>query len=290
MRVSVIVPVHNAETTLPALLRSLADQDCDERYEVIVADDASTDASVEVVREFACDLPLVISEAARRRGSAAARNAGVARANAEVLAFCDADDIVHEAWLRGLCAAVRRQPLVAGAIHHLSAGAVRAPADVTAEKRIDPDALTAYYGHLPWSMTANLATRRDVFAEVGGFAEQPRTGSDADFCWRLATRGVDLAYEPSAIVFKRHRSGVGPTFRQYLRYGRDHPLLFERHRDAGMPRRSVSQTAQRYGETAWSVACGLSHPRSPAALRAAACVGQDLGRIIGSVRWRSLYL
>ena len=46
--VSVVIAVHNAETTLPALLTSLAGQNCDERYEVIVADDASTDASVSV--------------------------------------------------------------------------------------------------------------------------------------------------------------------------------------------------------------------------------------------------
>ena len=100
--VSVVVPVHNAETTLSALLASLAGQDCEEWYEVIVVDDASTDASVAVARDFARHLPVVICTGARRRGSAAVRNAGAARASAPVLAFCDADDIVHEAWLRSM--------------------------------------------------------------------------------------------------------------------------------------------------------------------------------------------
>ena len=288
--VSVVVAVHNAATTLPALLASLAGQDCDERYEVILADDASTDGSVAVAGRFARQFPVVICRAGERRGPGAARNAGAARASAAVLAFCDADDIVHRAWLRSLCAAVRRRPLVAGSIHRLDSGAMRPPSSVPAEPLIDLDGLTAYYGHLPWSVTSGLAVRRDVFAEVDGFTAQMTTGEDADLCWRLAARGVELAYEPAAVVFKRGRSGPMPTFRQYLRYGRGHPLLFCRHRHTGMPRRSPPEAATRYAETAKSLARGLRHPRSPAADWAAACLGQDVGRLIGSVRWRSLYL
>jgi glycosyltransferase involved in cell wall biosynthesis len=288
--VSVIVAVHNAETTLPALLTSLADQDCGERYEVIVADDASTDASVAVARRFAREFPVVICEAARRRGPGAARNAGVARASTGILVFCDADDIAHHAWLRSLCAAIRHYPLVAGAIYRLDAEAARPPASARGQQLIDWDGLTAYYRHLPWSMTANLAIRRDVFAEVDGFAEQLRTAEDADLCWRLAGHGVELGYEPAAIVFKRRRSGPLPAFRQYLRYGQDHPLLFRQHRHTGMPRRSLQETVMRYAGTARNTARGLRNPRSPVAVSAAARVGQDVGRVIGSLRWRSLYL
>ena len=277
--ISVVVPVHNAEATLPDLLASLAGQDCDEPYEVILSDDASTDGSASVASEFARQLPIVVCGGATRRGAAAACNTGVARASGRILAFCDADDVVHEAWLSALGAATRRHLFVAGAIHHLGT-----------EHRIDPVALNAYYDHLPWSLTANLAVRREAFAEVGGFAEELRTGFDADLCWRLAAGGVTLAYEPAAIVFKRDRVGAVPTFRQYLAYGMDHPLLFRRHRHTGMPRRSLPELARRYAGTARSVARGLRHPRSPAVIGAAARLGQDVGRLIGSVRWRSRYL
>jgi glycosyltransferase involved in cell wall biosynthesis len=277
--IGVVVPVHNAEATLPELLASLARQGHDEPYEVIVVDDASTDASVAVAKDFARQLPVVICAEATRRGSAAVRNIGAARTSAEVLAFCDADDVVHEDWLRALGPAMRRHPLVAGAVHLLNTDGV-----------IDPAGLTAYYGHLPWSMTANLAVRREAFAEAGGFAEELRTGYDADLCWRLAARGVALAHEPSAIVLKRDRVGAMATFRQYLTYGLHHPLLFRRHRQTGMPRRSPAGVARRYAGTAVSVVRGLAHPRSPAVIGAAARLGQDVGRLLGSVRWRSLYL
>ncbi len=288
--VSVVVPVYNAETTLPGLLASLAAQDFRETYEVIVADDASTDASLAVARGFAGELPLVVCEATANRGPAAASNTAVARASAPVIAFCDADDLVHERWLGSLCASIADHRLVAGAVHDLDPRAKFPPASVSIEQRIDPDALLAYYRHLPWSMTANLAVRRDDFAAVGGLTEQLRTGYDADLCWQLAARGVRLAYEPDAIVFKRHRPGAIPTFRQYLRYGQDHPLLFRRHREVGMPRRTAGEVARRYMGTVAGLAGAIRHRGSPGAELLGARLGQDLGRLIGSVRWRSLYL
>src|SRR4029453_9202113 len=103
------------------------------RYEVIVADDASTDASVVVARRFARDFPVVICEAARRRGPGPARNAGVARASTGILVFCASDDIAHHAWLRSLCAAICYYPVVAGAIYRLDPEATRPPASLRGE-------------------------------------------------------------------------------------------------------------------------------------------------------------
>src|SRR2546423_5479884 len=94
-QISVVVPVRNAEQTLPALLASLARQDCDEPFEVIVADDASTDGSVAVALDFGQELPLVVCESPTHRGIGGARNTGAARSSASALAFCDADDVVH---------------------------------------------------------------------------------------------------------------------------------------------------------------------------------------------------
>jgi glycosyltransferase involved in cell wall biosynthesis len=285
---SVVIAVYNAAETLPELLASLADQDFDEAFEVIISDDCSTDSSMAITRSFARDLSLVICETASHRGGAATRNAGAAHASAPVLAFCDHDDIVHEAWVRSLCGAIRDHRLVAGAVHDLTNDG-DSPA-VSVEDRVDMDTLTAYYGHLPWSMTANLAVRRDLFVDVGGFSEELTASYDVDFCWRLAARGITLAYQPGAIVFKRPRSGAIATFRQWLGYGLDHPALYRRYRQSGMPRRSLPEAASRYAETAASVARALRHPRSSATASAAACVGQDVGRLVGSVRWRALYL
>ena len=180
--VSVVVAVHDARATLPVLLDALAGQDCAESFEVILSDDASTDGGLALADAFAERLALTVCRSPRRRGPGAARNAGAARARAPLLAFCDADDVPDRGWLRALCAAARVEPLVAGAVHHLN----------VPDRRMEPAELTAHYGHLPWTMTANLAIARELFEAVGGFAEVLRSGQDADLCWRLADRGVAL--------------------------------------------------------------------------------------------------
>ena len=278
--VSVVVAVHDARATLPVLLEALARQDCEESFEVILSDDASTDGGPALADGFAGRLALTVCHSPRRRGPGAARNAGAARARAPLLAFCDADDVPDRGWLRALCAATRVEPLVAGAVHHLNVPG----------RRMEPAELTAHYRHLPWTMTANLAISRELFEAVGGFAEVLRSGQDADLCWRLADRGVALGDAPSAIVLKRHRRGAVATFRQYLRYGRFDPLLYRRHRAAGMPRRSPAAVARHWAAGTRVAARALAHPRSPAVELAAAHWGLSLGRIMGSMRWRSLYL
>lgn len=84
--VSAVVPVHNGERFLAAALDSVLFQDY-EPLEVIVVDDGSTDRSAEVASSR--PVRLLRQENA---GMAAARNAGIAHASGELVAFIDADD------------------------------------------------------------------------------------------------------------------------------------------------------------------------------------------------------
>lgn len=89
MRVSVIVPAHNAAPTLEACLRGVAEA-VDGEPEVIVVDDGSRDATKSIGERLATK---VVSH--QRQGPAAARNAGARIASGEVLVFVDADVVVH---------------------------------------------------------------------------------------------------------------------------------------------------------------------------------------------------
>src|SRR5437588_2873340 len=97
MDASVIVPVRNSQDTLPRTLEALAAQDIDGDYEVIVVDDGSTDATAERARNAPGPVSVISRPAG---GQAAARNAGVGRAAAPALAFCDADVFPTPGWLR----------------------------------------------------------------------------------------------------------------------------------------------------------------------------------------------
>ena len=95
MRVSVIVPVYNAATYLPACIASLRAQTMED-IELIFVDDASTDDSLSLLRAAqAEDARVRVIAFPENRGVSAARNAGLDAAAGEFVGFCDADDWVE---------------------------------------------------------------------------------------------------------------------------------------------------------------------------------------------------
>jgi glycosyltransferase involved in cell wall biosynthesis len=92
--VSVIIPAFNAATTIRETLRSVCAQ-THRRLEIIVVDDGSTDATVDIVTKLASDDPRIFLIEQRNGGVAAARNSGAAAASGTFLAPVDADDLWH---------------------------------------------------------------------------------------------------------------------------------------------------------------------------------------------------
>src|SRR5437667_12904384 len=88
-RVSVIIPAFNAETYIAEALRSVAGQTYDD-WDVVIADDRSTDKTVEIAKGFGERVKVV--EHHENAGPATARNTAVAHSDGELLAFLDADD------------------------------------------------------------------------------------------------------------------------------------------------------------------------------------------------------
>lgn len=92
MRVSLIIPVYNAEATLPESLRSLSAQRFRD-FDLVFVDDGSTDRTPELLRDFAAGngIPCQIIRQ-ENRGVAAARNRGLEAATGDYVGFVDADD------------------------------------------------------------------------------------------------------------------------------------------------------------------------------------------------------
>src|SRR4030066_1864890 len=103
MKLSVIIPAFNAAGTIAQQLESLATQRWSEPWEVIVANNRSTDNTVEIVNSFRGRIPnLCVIDAPERPGGAYAINIGGRSARGEPLAFCDADDIVCDGWVAAM--------------------------------------------------------------------------------------------------------------------------------------------------------------------------------------------
>src|SRR5690606_19682812 len=115
MKVSVIIPCRNCAATLPAQLESLRGQSWSDGWEIIVADNDSSDRTFSVARKFKRSIGnLRLLRATARRGYAYARNAAAAIASGDVLLFCDGNDLVPGTWLQAMGNALRSEPFVAG--------------------------------------------------------------------------------------------------------------------------------------------------------------------------------
>src|SRR5207244_3518041 len=90
--ISVIVPVYNAMPMLAEQLEALSKQTYRGPWELIIADNGSSDGSREIAEAWRSRIPsLRVVDASARRGPATARNVGVEAATGGLLAFCDAD-------------------------------------------------------------------------------------------------------------------------------------------------------------------------------------------------------
>lgn len=95
VRVSVVMPVFNAEKTMRRSIESVLGQSFPD-LELVAVDDGSTDGSVGIMREYAAvDARVRLVRQGRNGGVAAARNAGVAAASGSHVAFLDSDDWWH---------------------------------------------------------------------------------------------------------------------------------------------------------------------------------------------------
>ncbi len=114
MKLSVIIACYNGAETLADQLDGLAAQSCSQPWEVIFADNRSTDNSRAIAEQYKDRLPnLKIIDASEKQGKSFALNKGILAARGDSIAFADADDQVAPGWLAALGNALETHDLVA---------------------------------------------------------------------------------------------------------------------------------------------------------------------------------
>jgi len=195
--VSVVIPAYNEAENVARCLQAIAGQDYPwDRYEVIVADNGSSDETVKIAKSHGARVVHAV-----RPGPAAARNVGAHGARGDILAFIDCDCVASRQWLNQLSDGFDDEGV--GAV----AGEIRIGAARTEfERLLGSINYLSQAKHLenpimPFAATANVAYRRHVFETLGGFDESLRVGEDADLSWRLQ-RDLDLriGFQPQAEV------------------------------------------------------------------------------------------
>jgi glycosyltransferase involved in cell wall biosynthesis len=284
--VSVVIPCRNGARTLGGQLAALARQDYAGSWEVVLADNGSTDGSAAIAEAWRERLPDLRIVDAPRPGINVARNAGVRASRGRSVALCDTDDEVGPGWLRGLVDGMAKgEDLVGGCLDLYPMNSRLPPG-----RRTRRTALADGLSFLPWPEGANIAFSRELFDRLGGFDETFFSGGDEiEFAWRAQLAGYSLGFVPDAVVHYSVRSSAGRVFRQFLGYGSSHAHLYRHFRHHGMPR---SRTKLVLGRWLWILA------HAPAAIlrrgeeREAVVrrAGIALGRMRGSLKHRVLYL
>jgi glycosyltransferase involved in cell wall biosynthesis len=224
-KVSVVVCAYNAESTMEACLTSLQRLRYP-AYEVVVVDDGSTDATGRIAD--ACEGIHVIHQ--ENRGLSAARNVGLAASTGEIVAYTDSDCVVDPDWLHYLVATFLSKgwravggPNLPPPEDSLVASCVAASPGGPLHVLLDDEEAE----HVPG---CNMAFRREVLEEIGGFDPVYRAaGDDVDVCWRLQERGHRIGFSPAAMVWHFRRNTVRAYVGQQRGYGKAEALLYVRH-------------------------------------------------------------
>jgi GT2 family glycosyltransferase len=284
--VSVIIPVLNGASLLWQQLNALAGQQYYGSWEVIVADNGSSDAlTMAVFAHFAAVLAMRVVDASDRRGAAHARNVGAANARGELLAFCDQDDIVKPGWLQALVDEAEHHEVVAGSLDYQSLNRdIPLPEYWT---RV-PEQLARKLGFLPSGTTCNVLVRREAFERLGGFSEEFDVSEDVDFFWRAQLEGVDVGYAPDAQIEYRLRPQAWGRVKRRYAYAKDEVHLYRDFRGRGMPRDSWPRVVKDWGRNLLLLPGAAFSPRCRTTVQER--FPYRVGRLVGSVRWHVLFL
>jgi hypothetical protein len=265
LRVSVIIPNHNKARTLRACLGSVLAQS-HPPADIIVVDDASTDDSRQIIREF--PVRLICFEA--NRGPAAARNAGARAAIGDVLFFLDSDIALEPEAIANALRVLREHPECA------MVQGIYDWRPLVVDSRVEEyKALCEHFwrrrsvGEATGALVALAAIRRSAFEEVGGFDESLLDAEDVEFGTRLLARSV---IRTSDEVVGRHDDVdrfwpyLTEHVRRAVRYGGLLTQLWRRNRPSATdgppsPRRRVDVAA-----LACMVACVVAPAGLPLAL------------------------
>jgi glycosyltransferase involved in cell wall biosynthesis len=238
------------------------------------------------VEEWRNRIPsLTVLDASGRRGASHARNRAIEASRGSFLVICDADDVVAPDWLEHIVAALDEHPMVAGYndVAILNEAIAWEGSGLGAAAKVP-----VLFGFLPFASTNNLGMWRSVHERVAGFHEGRRRCEDVDFSWRAWYSGIEIHYEPRAVVHYRFRTTPLAAWKRSFGDGFGDAWLYRRYGKRGMQRDSAADIKEAYRWIFQSLPSALRP--GPARGHWAAHTGARVGRLLGSVRQRVLFL
>lgn len=270
---TVVIPTHNRARLVPRAIRSILAQTISS-WELIVVDDASTDATREAVEPF-LDARVRYVRQPTNQGAAAARNEGARQARGRFVTFLDSDDEGKPTWLAQMLSALQTTgaPLACCGLSEF---------DETGKHLLTriPTDMGALFDHTVAQLThgSDYLVEKRIFDELGGFDEALRSGQHTELALRLLPylrqRGLPIAnvFEPLITVHihggARIRTDWEAMFQGHSRAVQKHRQQFQKDRRmlsnylsiaavCGVRTRRLKEARRLFREAA------LAYPRRP---------------------------
>jgi len=285
--ISVILCTHNGARHICEQVDAVLGQEGDIPFELVVVDNDSTDGTASLVRAHVGDDPRVrIVTATERHRLGYARNVGANAARAELITFVDDDDRVGPGWLAALAADLESHPVVA---MRLILDEINDPVAAQSRGHRQVHGID-HFGGIP--VASFIALPKAMFLGAGGNDELLPSAEDVDFAIRLyETYGIEPHWCPDATYHYRLRPDPESAFRQGLSYGKAMPTVYRRWRHhCPQPTTRRDAVAALRDSLRLLVMTPLVARDPKRRIRWSYRSGIRLGRVIGSVRARIVYL
>lgn len=228
--ITVAIVVRNGAHCILRQLEAVAEQEVPEPFDIVIVDNGSTDGTTDTIRQW-CEsygagnaVALHVYQADAKASIPYARNAALAVARGDIIAWCDADDRVEPQWLKAITRRASTNVVTGRLFLERRDGTI----DATAF----PDAPRTH-PYLPYGGNCSLAFPKNAAIKSGGYDESlPRYGAeDRDICWKLAEHGFPLLYESSAQILY-HQGGRRSAFTKILSMNAADIAILLRHPEA----------------------------------------------------------
>jgi cellulose synthase/poly-beta-1,6-N-acetylglucosamine synthase-like glycosyltransferase len=210
----VIIPAHNEEAVIERRLENLIALDYpQERLKIVVASDASTDRTNEIVEALAAREPRVSLLECPRGGKVAAQDRAVHLATSDVVAFSDGNSTWAPDALRRLVAV-----LADAEVAYVCGQLCLQAADGTNRERtywryeMGLREAESQLGSITGGNGSIYAVKRSDYVEV-----DPRWGHDLSFPYRMVQKGRRAVYEPAARAFEKPTPSNETEYRRKVR-------------------------------------------------------------------------
>lgn len=229
IEISIIIPTFNRHESLIRTLDSLFDQTFpQEKFEIIIVDDGSTDDTENSIHEIRKNHQNLVYLKQKNKGAGSARNLGILNAKGDIVGFTDDDCIVSSTWVELAIGSLKNIEFCGVQGITLPQKEIKSQNKIFFYSDVVTHTGTEKYASYP---TCNVFYRKKNLMEVSGFDEKMGSWTeDDDLAFRLIKKGYKIYLNKDMVVYHEVRYlNIFKYVFNRLKRKESIPLFFKKH-------------------------------------------------------------